>query len=187
MSGARALSKDEHLKLKESFASLRNKCLYILGKNTGFRISELLSITIGQVYKKDFVKVARKNVKGQSESREVILNKEAKEAISEYLNSLESLNMNGPLFVSRNGSGMKSLSRIMAHKVFKQAFEQAGLTGSLSTHSCRKSYAMKIYEASQHDLIMTSRALGHKRLATTINYLPVNQDKLNSIILEEDE
>lgn len=187
MAGARSLSNTEHLKLKESFNSLRNKCLYVFGKNTGFRISELLSITIGQVYKQDFIKVSRKKVKGQTESREVILNKEAKDAISDYLNSIEQLDMHAPLFVSRNGGGAKPLSRIMAHKVFKQAFEQARLNGSLSSHSMRKTYAMRIYEASQHDLILTSRALGHKNINTTISYLPVNQDKLNAIILGDDE
>lgn len=180
---SRALTKEEHLKVKDLFTSLRNKCLYILGKNTGFRISELLCISIQDVKNKDFVKVTRKNMKGKTESREVILNREAKESINEYLNSFDS-NLNGPLFKSREGH-LKPITRFMASKILKNAFNAAKLQGTCTTHSMRKSWAMNVYEGSNHDLIMVSKGLGHKNLSTTIKYLPVNQDKLNKIILGE--
>lgn len=186
MSGARNLTNEEHLKVKQSFESLRNRCLYVLGKCTGFRISELLSISVSQVYNTDYLKVARKNVKGKSQSREVILNKEAKEAISEYLNSLEFIDVNAPLFVSREGGGLKPLTRFRGHQILKKAFEESNLEGSLSSHSMRKSFAMNVYEKSGRDLILTSKALGHANISTTINYLPVNQSKLNAIILGDD-
>ena len=185
MAGARSLTQDEHLKVKESFDTLRNKCLYLLGKNTGFRISELLSITIEQVLNKDYVKVMRRNTKGKIESREVILNKEAKEAILNYISSLPSVNSNAPLFVSRNGGGLKQLSRFMGAKILKDAFHLAGLQGTTTSHSMRKSYALNIYNKSGHDLLLVQRALGHSNINTTIRYLPVDQDKLNSIILDE--
>lgn len=185
MAGARALSKEEHLKVKESFTTLRNKCLYLLGKNTGFRLSELLCIYVRDVYKKDYVKVQRKNLKGKTESREVVLNKEAKIAIEEYLNSLDIIDLDSPLFISRKFKN-ESIKRSMAHKILKQAFKEANLQGSVSSHTMRKSFSLNVYEKSGNDLVLTSKALGHRWIATTMKYLPVNQERLDNIIKDEE-
>lgn len=183
MSGARALSKQEHIQVKSNFNKLRDKCLYVLGISTGYRISELLSISVYDVLNKDYVKVSKKNIKGKTESRESVLNNEAKECIREYLAERDT-KADGPLFISRQG-GNKPISRMQAHRILRDSFSKSGLTGSLSSHSCRKSYALNIYEKSNHDLLLVQKALAHSSIMTTVKYLPVNQDKLNRIILEE--
>ena len=53
MKGTRSLDNDEIRRVSTCFAgtfATRNRCLFMLGVSTGGRISELLSLTIGDVY-----------------------------------------------------------------------------------------------------------------------------------------
>lgn len=183
MSGARALTKSEHELIKTKFYSLRNKCLYLLGKNTGFRISELLSINVKDIYKKDYVKVTRSKVKGKTKSREIILNNETKLIVSEYIETFK-LDLNSPLFISREGVN-RPITRFMAHKILKEVFNKAGLQGTCTTHSMRKTFALNVFKKSGNNLLLTKHALGHNDLSTTIKYLPIDQEEIDSIILND--
>jgi integrase len=64
----------------------RNKALFILGVRSGFRISEILSLTVGDVLQHgkvmDHVTVARKHMKKKTEGRGVPLHPEARAALS---------------------------------------------------------------------------------------------------------
>src|ERR1700689_5363425 len=97
MIGTRPLTDDEIRRCIDSFDGhkyqLRNKALFILGLNTGFRISELLSLTIGDVrpFKviTDYLTVERKNMKKKTQGRTVILNDMCKTYLKDYLDNFE--------------------------------------------------------------------------------------------------
>ena len=48
----------------------------------------------------------------------------------------------------------------------------------ISTHSFRKLYAMKMYEASGHDIHLVSKLLQHSSIACTQRYLGLVEDDL---------
>lgn len=54
---------------------------------------------------------------------------------------------------------------------------------SLSTHSLRKSWSVRLYEASGHDLLVVRDGLGHRSVAVTQAYLPTDQAKMEDLIL----
>ena len=184
MSGCRALTEAEIQAVATKITSPRDSALFILGVRSGFRISELLSLQVKDVYANarvlDAVRLVRRNNKGALNSRTIPLHHTARKALLEICIGRDG---SSPLFQSRNGES-KSLSRFMAHKILKSAYEAAGLTGpGLACHTMRKSFAEKVYAALNYDLLATSAALDHKDIRNTVRYLQPNKEKIAAAIL----
>ena len=159
----------------------RNRGLFMLGVSTGGRISELLSLQIGDVWQNERavsdLLFDKSIVKGGEVSRAVPVNSDGRLAISDLIawhrECYNTTHKSRPLFPSRNGQGTKRMSRRTAHDVLKAAFEIAGLNGHLATHSLRKSFAQRLYDRTG-DIFAVQEMLGHKSVATTQKYLGVN-------------
>lgn len=75
----------------------------------------------------------------------------------------------------------------MAKKIIKRAFRViSDDTQGLSSHSLCKSWAMRLYEASGHDLLIVRDGLGHRSVAVTQVYLPTARARVESLILKAD-
>ncbi len=184
MKGTRPLDNAEIRKISEAFDgvfAVRNRSLFILGVSVGGRISELLALKVNDVWQnnkpvKDLL-FDRNIVKGGEVSRAVPVNVDGRVAIEELIAWHTELygaaDPTRPLFPSRKGRGLKTMTRIAAHNALKGAFEAAGLNGKLGTHSLRKSYAQRLYEQTS-DIYAVQEMLGHKSVVTTQRYLGVN-------------
>jgi len=163
----------------------RDTALFHLGLRTGFRISEILSLTVGDVYQNvqivDEVYVARRNMKKKREGRRIKLHEEARSAISALVSSLEVFYPASPLFQSQKGG---ALNRKSAWLMLRKAYAAAGLNGKLGTHSMRKTFAKRIYEKLGKDLLKTQKALDHASVTSTAAYLSFNQDDIDDAILK---
>ncbi len=155
----------------------------MLGVSVGGRISELLALTIGDVWQnhqpvKDLL-FQKDIVKGKETARMVPVNADGRKAIADLISwhreQYGTLDPERPLFVSRQGGG--ALTRGQAHKILLAAFTRAGLNGKLATHSMRKSYAQRMYDALG-DIYAVKEVLGHQSVETTKNYLGVSYQKL---------
>lgn len=182
MLGCRALSPKE-VQLISNELSLRNRCIFILGIRTGFRIRELLSLDIQDVLDergniRGTVKVYSRNVKGKTGSQAVPLHDDAKDAIRAYLKEFPG-RANDPLFRSvksgRFPGGMK-LEYTVYNKALKAACLRAEVDGMrVSTHSQRKTFASNLYKALNGDVFKLQRAMRHSSVNSTAAYIEVNE------------
>ena len=195
MKGTRPLDNNEIRLVSACFNGTfeaRNRGLFMLGVSTGGRISELLSLQIGDVYQNgkpvtDLL-FDKSIVKGGEVSRAVPVNSDGRRAIEDliawhgkhYQNTDKGFR---PLFPSRNGQGQQPMSRRTAHDVLKVAFEAAGLNGHLATHSLRKSFAQRLYDRTG-DIFAVQEMLGHKSVSTTQKYLGVNYASVREAVEE---
>ena len=184
MKGTRPLDNNEIRLVSACFTGtfeVRNRGLFLLGVSTGGRISELLSLRIGDVWqngKSVSDLLFEKNiVKGGEVSRAVPVNVDGRRAIEDLIGwhreKYKTIGPTRPLFPSRNRNGTVRMNRQTAHEMLKQAFVAAGLNGKLATHSLRKSFAQRVYEQS-NDIYLVQELLGHRNIATTQKYLGVN-------------
>ena len=184
MKGTRPLDNKEIRLVSACFDgtfAVRNHGLFMLGVSTGGRISELLSLTIGDVYQNRSAVTDllfdKSVVKGGELSRAVPVNTDGRRAIEDLVawhrQHYNTTHRSRPLFPSRNGQGTQRMSRRTAHDVLKSAFEAAGLNGHLATHSLRKSFAQRLYDQTG-DIFSVQEMLGHKSVGTTQKYLGVN-------------
>ena len=184
MKGTRPLDNAEIRKVSEAFSgtfAVRNRSLFMLGVSVGGRISELIALKVDDVWQngsaiKDLL-FDLNIVKGSEVSRAVPVNIDGRQAIEHliawHIALYSDVDPTRPLFPSRNGQGLKAMTRIAAHNALKAAFEAAGLNGKLGTHSLRKSYAQRLYEQT-NDIYAVQEMLGHKSVVTTQRYLGVN-------------
>ena len=192
MKGCRPLTTEEVELVSKSFGGIysnRDAALFLLGVKSGFRISELLSLRIGDVLQAgrlvDRVRVQRRHMKKKTEGRTVLLHPDAKVALRKWVGELQAA---GPtsrttfLFRSRKGKN-RPISRVHAWRAIREAYEANELRGPLGTHSMRKTFANRVYDALDHDLVKTQRALGHKNINSTVQYLSFREEEIDDAIL----
>lgn len=187
MKGCRPLTENEKnqvLAAIDGRYQLRDRLLVLLGIYAGFRISEILSLKVKDVYQNgivpNHVTVQRRNLKGKREGRSVVLHQAAKTAIIEYVQNTPRLSHDSPLFL--NQLGTKAISRQQAWNILEYAYSACGLTGTLGCHSLRKTFAASIYERSGHCLLKTKKALGHTDVRTTEKYLSFAESEVEDLI-----
>ena len=184
MKGTRPLDNNEIRLVSVCFEGIfevRNRGLFMIGVSTGGRISELLSLRIGDVWQNQQpvsdLLFDRSIVKGGEVSRAVPVNIDGRQAIADIIGwhsqTYNTTAPTRPLFPSRNKRGTVAMNRQTAHEMLKKAFIDAGLNGKLATHSLRKSFAQRLYEESS-DIYLVQELLGHKNVSTTQKYLGVN-------------
>lgn len=157
---------------------LRNHAMVQTGLYTGLRLGSVLSLKVGDIWDgkrfRERVRVARRNLKGKFAGIDLPLHPAARFALGRWLATLRSrgvkLTSDMPIFLSREG-GVRSLSRRRAQEIVQEAASRAGLGFGVSTHSWRKTFAGRLYEATGHNILLVSRALHHRQLSTSIHYL----------------
>jgi integrase len=192
MKGCRALTDDEVAQVQQAFLgsyAARDRALFMLGLKTGFRIAELLSLRVGDVWQHgrfvDRVAVQRRHMKQKREVRSVILHPDAKAALAVWLMEMNHHGAVGTdtcLFASRKGIN-PPLRPGQARHLLHQAYAACGLTGKLSTHTMRKTFGQTVFEKSGRDLLKTQRAMGHKSPASTVAYLHIDARDIDALIL----
>jgi len=212
MRGTRPLSDDEVSRVyQHGFTGRkyekRERCLFAIGVCTGFRISELLSLRVKDVFQKGvimgYVKVDKINMKGKKEGRAARLTEEARKYTMEWILELQDWRLKQDkkfyedlfLFQSREGWN-KPITYQTARLAIKTACESQGIVepnGLVSTHSMRKTFAKRIYQYFQsqyregqtnHEpIIMTYNALGHASIENTMKYLSFMASEIPESVL----
>ena len=195
MSTSRPFSEDEYALLSRHFRdsnNTRDRLLLVLGCGTGFRVHELLSLTRAQVWDgadvTREVTVERRDLKGgrgarrrSIRSRRMPLSEPVRAAIREHLASIDP---EGTFLFETSRSAGKGMNRSQAYRVLVKACVACGIDPArISTHSLRKTFVTRIYEASGHDLIRTQRIVGHTSPITTARYLETSTDDLDRLVL----
>lgn len=191
MKGCRSFSDQEADLIEKSFSgpsAARDRAIFAMGRFTGERISAILHLKVGDVVQggkmADVVTYRRANRKGKIEGRTVKLHPDAKAALTEWINQLSKgtvLIADDFLFRSRKGSG--PVGRIQYHRILKEAVQSNEMTGKIATHSMRKTFADRVYEALGRDIFRTQKALGHKNINSTAQYLSFKEADIEAAIL----
>jgi integrase len=198
MSGMRDYTDEELTLVRQSFAgryALRDRCYFECALQMGLRVSEMLSITVGQVYQYgkviDEVSIDRKHMKGgrsgKASGRTIPVFAATKPYILAWLQRMatmlkvkdvKNLDPALPLFLSRvrNPDGSRrAIARETAWRLIKLVARTHELSG-IGTHSTRKTLAQRSYDYAkaagiEDPMRFTQKILGHKSIASTEHYV----------------
>lgn len=167
----------------------RNYCLFVLGINTAFRASELLSIRIGHVKylaPGDRLEVKQPKTK---KNRSVTLNQPAFEVIRRLLSAKdkEALKKRDAsiaddksfLFTGQRGSRAIRVSTL--NNLVKNWCENANLKGNFGTHTLRKTWGYMQRKKQDTPVPLLMQALGHASQRRTMEYLCIQERKIENV------
>lgn len=144
----------------------------------GLRVSELTGLRVRSVLlEQGLLQVLGKGAK----ERLVPIGTGAKVALARYLRELRPRldrgESAGRVFLSRFG---RPLSRVGVWKILREHAQRAGLTGKVSPHTLRHSFATHLLERGA-DLASVQDMLGHADISTTVIYTHVDMSYLREV------
>ena len=167
----------------------RNYCLFVLGINTAFRASELLSIRLGQVrYLRPGDRLELKQPKAKK-FRSVTVNQAAFDAIRRLisLKEQELLRKHDPsiaeddafLFTGQRGS--KALRVSTLNNLVKNWCVKANLKGNFGSHTLRKTWGFMQRKKQETPIPLLMQILGHATQRQTKEYLCIQEKKIDNV------
>jgi len=157
---------------------VRDRALLELLYATGGRVSEIVNLDLDDLIDKTLLRLLGKG----SKERVVPVGSYAQRAVENYLvrvrPTLATAGRGTPaLFLNQRGG---RLSRQTAWQIISDAAVKAGLTGHISPHTLRHSFATHLLEGGA-DVRVVQELLGHSSVATTQIYTLVTVDALREI------
>jgi integrase/recombinase XerD len=157
---------------------IRDKAILELMYGTGLRISEATGLKNENLYlEENFIRILGKGNK----ERVIPLGEKAKKFLEIYLKESRGKFLkdgNTPyIFLNRKG---KNLTRQGLWKIIKAYGQKMGISGTLTPHTLRHSFATHLVEKGA-DLRSVQMMLGHASISTTEIYTYVSKDKVKKI------
>lgn len=154
--------------------SERDYILFVLGINTGLKITELLNIIVGDVLEtdgtiKNFLLLPSKELEVP---KEIYLNQKVKKALHHYIHACQ---LNRDCYLFQSGKTNKNISRQHAYRIIHQAAEAVGIKGKIGTNSMRKTFGYHAYKRGVA-ISLLQRHFNHATPSETLKYLEISKD-----------
>ncbi len=176
--------------LKKHLApSPRNFAIFVVGINTAYRASELLSIRLGQVrhlQPGDRLEIKQRKTK---KYRAVTMNTTCYDAIQKLLDHLDRkalqakdlswVDYDGFLFAGRQSN--RALSVPTLNNLVKDWCRKVNLKGNYGSHSLRKTWGYMQRTKQDTPIPLLMQAFGHASQQQTLSYLCIQDEEIESI------
>lgn len=152
--------------------------MFMLGINTGLRISDILKLTVADVTRDD--KSIRDDVsiveKKTSKAKTFSLNDSLKSELKKYIDELQ-LEQDEYLIYSTNNNKHKAVSRVTAYRILNDVARELHLDYKIGTHTLRKTFGYHFYKNFK-DVAMLQKIFNHSAPSITLEYIGITQDEI---------
>jgi len=165
--------------------NVRDYAWFVVGINTGLRISDLLRLKVGDVretrtrWKERLIVQEQKTGK----RKEFPLSPTMKKALAEYLATRPTAQPAEALFPSQKGG--RPISRQTAWQILHDAARAVGITDPIGTHTLRKTFGYHAYQGGA-DLAVIQDLFNHSSPGITLRYIGINRDQRDAVYLALD-
>lgn len=204
----RDLKKIETIKKLLRQQNLRDYCLFVVGINSGLRISDLLKLRVSDVYEngkpKDRIRLREKKT---NKFKDFPLSDNAKSALKEYLKTRDYKD-HEPLFLSRKRNRAEAetacveqdvnavkrevsrankgfLLRQQAYKILNSVAKDVGIKEKIGTHTLRKTFGYHAHK-NGYDITLIQKLFNHSSSSVTLRYIGITQDNLDDVYMSLD-
>jgi len=158
----------------------RNLLLWIIGTNTGLRISDILKLKLKDVIdNKGEVRELLELVEQKTKRpRAIEIRPPVKKAIEVFLKDTGAYDLKEYLFKDRRKGKEdinKPITRVRAWQMINDWGRKAGVTYRIGTHTLRKVFGTFAFKAGI-DLVYISEELGHRNVEVTRRYLGITKE-----------
>ncbi len=150
---------------------MRDYLLFLIGINSGLRISDILKLKVKDVADVDYIELKEKKT---GKYRKIPITASFGTPLCEYIYGKSP---NEWLFTSQRGE--KPITRIQAYRIISNACIKAGITEKIGTHTLRKTFGYHFYKKTK-DVALLQSILNHSTPSVTLRYIGINQDIIDS-------
>ena len=151
----------------------RDLLLFVMGTNTGLRVSDILALNVEDVRDKDFIDIIEKKT---GKRKRFPINEKIKTIIQGYTINKK---LDEPLFKTRYRNRME---RTYAYKLVRYACHKVGIQGQIGTHTMRKTFGYHHYHKFK-DVALLQKIFNHYSPSTTLRYIGIDQEEINNSYL----
>lgn len=169
----RKKEKIEEMKTELLKKGYRNYMLFVLGINTGLRISDLLELKVEDVRGKTHIVLIEQKTK---KTKKFLINNQLREDLNKYT---EGMTDNEYLYQSQKGNN-KPISRVQAYRILNDAARNVDLE-DIGTHTLRKTFGYWHYKQYK-DVALLQELFNHSAPSVTLRYIGINQDVMDKTI-----
>ncbi|XID91048.1 tyrosine-type recombinase/integrase [Paenibacillaceae bacterium WGS1546] len=160
--------------------SMRNYLFFCIGIYSGLRVSDLLTIRVGETRQSHISRLERKN----RNSKRFVIHPAYRDELELYIADKEDHEF---LFASRQRKAISRLEdqpidRSTAYRFLNEAAEHFGLS-EIGNHTLRKTWGYRLYMQDETNLALLMEAFGHTDMRVTLRYIGITQDLLDRAIL----
>ena len=148
--------------------SKRNLILFTIGINCGLRISDILSLNVGDVKNKNFIEIKEKKT---GKFKKFPINSKLKPMLDDFVKNRKN---NEPLFLSIFNN---RLERVGAYYMITDVCKKAGLEEKIGTHTMRKTFGYHHYKKFK-DIAMLQKIFNHSTPQITLRYIGIEQEEI---------
>ena len=155
--------------------SSRNYLLFLMGINSGLRISDILKLKVRDVKNKKYIELIEQKTK---KYKRFPITKSFKKELENFICRKSDTEW---LFSSQKGK--RPISRIQAYRIICNACADAGITAQIGTHTLRKTFGYHFYQENK-DVALLQCIFNHSSPGITLRYIGINQDIIDSRLNE---
>lgn len=161
--------------------------LWSIAVGTGFRGGDLVKLTVSDIKraistgKISILEEKTEHSRKQKFEREEVLPAKLIRILSDYIYGKSDSAYLYPAPRAKGKGDLKQhIRRDRLGKIFKSVVEELGISsGSVGTHTPRKSYGYRQYITHDKDINYVQRLFGHSKATTTLSYIGVDDDIAN--------
>lgn len=150
----------------------RDYILFLLGINTGLRVSDLLNLKVKDIKNKKKIKVKE----GRTEKPRTIYLANIYQELNQYVKTLNSTEW---LFPSRKGD--KPITRIQAYRQLNKAAKMVDIKEGIGTHTMRKTFGYWYYKQTK-DIAALQTIFNHSHPDITFQYIGITEEEIHNRI-----
>ena len=148
----------------------RDYLLFMVGINTGLRISDILKLKVSDVRGKTHITIKEQKT---GKTKKALITQQLRQDLDNFTALMGSEEY---LFQSRNGNN-QPITRVQAYRILTQAAANVGLE-EIGTHTLRKTFGYHHYQQNK-DVALLQELFNHSAPSVTLRYIGINQDNMD--------
>lgn len=149
----------------------RDYLLFLIGINSGLRISDLLKLKVADVKNKEYIELIEQKT---NKYKRFPITKSFKHELEEFISCKD-----GEEWLFKSKRGKRPITRIQAYRIISKACLKAGITAHIGTHTLRKTFGYHFYRENK-DVALLQCIFNHSTPSVTLRYIGINQEIIDS-------
>ena len=155
--------------------SERDYVLFVLGINTGLKITEMLSLKVEDLMNdkqevNSFIQIPQKD---SLPMKEVYVNEQVRKAVRHFVKEQELANAD---YLFASAKTKLPISRQQAYRIVHDAAKEVGIAGKIGTNSMRKTFGFHAYKRGVA-ISLLQKFFHHSTRSETLKYIGIDKEE----------